>query len=245
MSQATASPKITITPLDENCADIVEWFRRYEIHGEMFGWKKTEGGDTRVQYLPLFLSGLVLVSFNHFEESIKKDYEKGKTAIIQRYGLKASEAYRRFVNGRFTPGTPVDGFVDELKRLLSFVTNLSGTAQESLVLNQLLLSLPSEVAEKITLSLDNPAEPTLAAVMEKARAVNHNTAGPTCAVAVASNPNATVRSTPATSTTKTAMRCYNCNDFGHIAVDCPKPRRQRATKSVAWNLGPKNAQRGA
>jgi hypothetical protein len=229
--QTSASPKVTILPLDENCEDVTEWFNRYELNCAMIGWKKSGTVDNRLQFLSLFLSGTVLVSFKHLPESERTDFDLVKKAIIHRYGLKPAEAYRRFVSARYRSGNAVDGFVDELKRLLSFVTNLPTESLDSLVMNQLLLSLPSEVAEKIMLSLTNPETAKLVDVMDKARSLTQLTVGAHISAAIAPQD----KKDPGVN--KSAVRCFNCNNYGHYSGQCPAPKRSK--------VGRKNVQRGA
>jgi hypothetical protein len=220
-------PKLAIPTLSESCADITSWFNKYELYGRLNGWQAAENKtDLLLEYLPLFLSGQIEVSFNQLSPVIRMDYLLVKKELTKRYGLKPQDAYRRFVSATFPKQGQVDGFADELRRLIGAVTNIPPSARDALVLNQFLLGLPDESAEKIILACERKGQIELDAVLDKARIMLSR---PAPIVAAAISP----KKRESDETWKSKQRCYNCNQIGHIGKDCKKPKK------------PKNATAGA
>ena len=226
--------------LSENCLDVPAWFRKFDLYCKMQTFLKSDGqGDQRAEFLAMHLEGMVATSHSQLPADIQSDYELCKMALIKRYGLKPSDAYRKFVTSRYVRGVALDGFVDELRKLLDSVINVPVDAKNALVLNQFLIAIPEEAAEKLTIACDVNGDLTLDDVLEKARAMllfRPSTTPVTILSAAAVTRTADTRARSVISKEpdgkpKEARRCYNCNGVGHLSKDCPKPRR--ATKNLS------------
>jgi hypothetical protein len=240
-----SSIKVDIEPLTESEPNVVAWFKRYELRfryqlqhlkkEEKTTEKEESEADPRLELLPLFMSQPVLAAFEGLKEEDTKSYESVKKALINRYGIKPRQAYENFVGARLQSGMTVDAFTDMLRQsIVTAVSDLSSEQVEELVLHQFLLSIPIDKKEQLLLATEKEGlKLRLADLLEKARSISIvkpviPAAVPVTAVSAAMK----VNKQSDDSKQKQKRRCYNCNDWGHMANQCPKPPKK--TK----NLGP-------
>lgn len=144
---------------------------KYELYARLNGWDKDsklkEESSDLLPFLPLFLVEQVEVSFHQPRAQIRSEYQLVKRELIKRYGLKPQDACKRFVTATFSRTGQVDGFADELRRLISAVTNIPEEARDALVLNLFLLGLPEVAAEKIILSCEREGMLELETVLDQ------------------------------------------------------------------------------
>jgi hypothetical protein len=219
-------PRQEIEKLTSRTKDVAGWFSVYEAFASMYQWVKSETGDDRLRYLHVYLDEDVRISFAQLQEEERSDYEVVKSALLKRYGQKPMTAYREFVASRYRRGTALDGFVDELRRLLNNVVNIPSDARDALVLNQFLIAIPEDARERLQMMCDHDGVMVLREVLERARAMslfNEPVQVPFAA------PVAPVeRSQP-----PSGVRCFNCNKIGHFSRDCPKPQKKKTKNSAA------------
>ena len=228
-------PKVDIPILNETCINVGDWFSKYELACELCGWEKSEKSDTRAKFLPMYLGGLVATSYSQFSDVLKTDYDQIKLAIQKRYGLKPNDAYRRFVSGRYTPGVALDGYIDELRRLIDCVASIPSDSKDVLVLNQFLISIPDEAFEKLTMACDEDGKMNFDRLIEKARGmIMFRPTGSSSMMSFQSpisaalqHTNQGVRGPSTPHTAKRSVRCYNCNEIGHISSECTKPQKKK------------------
>ena len=173
------------------------------------------------------------MSYHQLQAQIRSEYQLVKRELIKRDGFKPQDAYKRFVTATFPRTGQVDGFADELRRLISAVTNIPEEARDALVLNQFLSGLPEDAAEKIILSCEREGVLELETVLDKARIMLSRQSVPVTAAITTANPSPRKR-TP-TSGVKGGsseeslknVRCYNCNEYGHLSKNCPRPKKAK------------------
>lgn len=243
-------PKIDLPALTEKTLDVQEWFTRYEKTAKMSGWLKPEplgggGGnptpDPKAEFLSLYLAGDVIVSYNQLPNEVKEDYELVKLAICKRYGLKSRDAYRRFMTARYAPGSALDGFVDELRRLCDCITSMPTSAKETLVLNQFFMSIPEDAGERLAMMCEKDGKMVLEEVLEKARSMTTFRQGPP----VITQPPVSAAMDFIPRKAGANDRCFNCNNLGHFSRDCRKPRRNEKEKNGKPSKSSKNSGRGS
>lgn len=124
--------------------------------------------DARGEYLPLYVGGLVAATYKQVPDP--KRYEDVKKHILSAYGIKPHVAWQRFINLRLTPSMTVDSLADELRGCLEYVTTIDKTAKDDMVLQQMMVALPFETAERLRLACEAADKKiTLGTVLEKAR----------------------------------------------------------------------------
>ena len=242
----TGQVKIEIQSLSDSTKDVVAWFKRYELACRIRSWVKTEVEDPRLDYLPVFLEDSVLLAFDELAVERKSTYELAKESLIERFDRKPRKAYEDFVTARLQMGTTVDGFIDQLKKSIQrAVANMSDAIVDELVLHQFLLAIPVEKREQILLATEKEGTKLkLAAVVEKARSISHWHSPPSIPLLNSSPPVSAAmgfrkggaRDRDDKSTGKPGeekRRCYNCNKYGHIGVNCPAPKRSKNGSSGA------------
>lgn len=244
--------KIEIQSLSDSTKDVVAWFKRYELACRIRSWIKTEREDPRLEYLPVFLEDTVLLAFDELPSERKATYELAKESLIERFDRKPRKAYEDFVTARLQIGTTVDGFIDQLKKSIQrAVAGLSDESVEDLVLHQFLLAIPIDKREQILLATEKEGTKLkLAAVVEKARSISHWHSQPSVPVLSSGPPVSAAlgyrkggekgdNKSPggAKMDDKEKRRCYNCNQWGHLASQCPKPKKSKNGSSGAGLTG--------
>jgi hypothetical protein len=240
--------KLDLEPLTESERNVVAWFKRYELRFKFqlqhLQAKPPASGDKdkpaessvpldhRLELLPLFLSDPVLTAFEGLKSQDRSSYEDAKIALINRYATKPRQAYEDFVTAKLQVGMTVDGFVDQLKQSLQrAVDGLSAEQVDDMVLHQFLLSLPMDKKEQLLLATEKEGSKLrLAEVLEKARSL---TLVRPVATSFAPTPAAPVTASAVSAAmavkgdNKGKRRCYNCNEYGHMAAECKKPKKAK------------------
>jgi hypothetical protein len=235
-----SSIKVDIEPLTESEPNVVAWFKRYELRfryqlqhlkrEEGKGKGKSQEGteeDPRLELLPLFMSQPVLAAFEGLREDERSSYESVKQALINRYGVKPRQAYENFIGAKIQSGMTVDAFTDMLRQsIVTAVSGLSVEQVEELVLHQFLLAIPIDKKEQLLLATEKEGlKLRLADVLEKARSISLvRPVIPAPAPAVSAAIKVSNQSDDPKQ--KQKRRCYNCNEWGHMANQCPKPPKK-------------------
>lgn len=221
-------PKFEVEPLTELIKDVTGWFQRYERTAMMCRWIKTETSDPQLDYLPVYLGGDVLISFNQLDQSVREDYELVKAELIRRYGEKSRDAYKRFITSVYKPHTSIDGYIDGLRKIVDSIGRFPPEGKDKLVLNHFLHSIPMDQSDLILMTCRKDDDLSLSEVVETARALalfrpeaaRGFVAGATGSRGVKSEDDR-------------GPRCFNCRGYGHLSKKCPKPRKLKNPPGVS------------
>lgn len=187
--------------------DFSEWLRKLELVADL------QGVTTVEKFLPLFLCGGAFSVFESFDEDVRKDYAKLKTALTNAFSLNPCTAYEAFVSRRYVTGESVDVYLSELRRLGRLV---SSTTTDSWIKCAFIAGLPENVKSqlKAACSLETMS---LALVVERARSLTN--AQETCgAVGLGKE--------------KRPIICFNCRQPGHLSSNCTEKRHQGRTQQT-------------
>jgi hypothetical protein len=226
-----------IDVLTEGHLDPGAWFRRYELYIELYVYrtpidKANEGSDDsgkgdmdesldrlRGKYLPFFLGGRVLVTYEQLTLGERNHYALAKSRLLAAYMMSPSMAYAKFTSSKFTGGS-VDMFAAELRRLLELVPgmqSLAPAAKDGLIVEQLLRGLPAALSRELRLVCVDTltGAVTLSSVLERSRLLPE--------LEESQREQGSERSRAiicAAPRTPRKQRCFRCGEEGHIRSDC-------------------------
>jgi hypothetical protein len=216
------------------------WFKKYELFVELYIYPSTEKNEVdevldglRAKYLPFYLGGRVLATYDQLGEQEKANYKVVRGKLLAAYRMNGATAYQRFTSLMFTKGS-VDMHVAELKGLLELIPGMSAMAtkdRDGLVLEQLLRGLPPSLARELRLICVDPAtgEVALERVLERARLlpelVNGDVSETNTKLALVGatprkEPETGWRSREAGGRGRDGGRCRGCGRAGHFQRDC-------------------------
>ena len=217
-----------IDVLSEGNVNPAAWFRRYELYVELYvhrGDEKVEElpkvlSSLNAKYLPFYLSGRVLATYEQLSDADKLSYEVVKGKLLTAYRMNGATAYGRFTSSSFGGGS-VDMHIAELRGLLDLIPGMSAMTpqdRDGLVLEQFLRGLPPSISRELRLVCVDPTtgQVALEKVLERARLL------PELAQGFADNPREmgvppVIGAVPKK---KLGPRCFGCGKVGHIRRDC-------------------------
>jgi hypothetical protein len=94
------------------------------------------------------------------------------------------------------------------------------------------MGLPEEWAEKMVIACEHDGALELDTVLDKARIMLSRPVAPTTVSAATtafaqSSPKKRFPSGPIPEDVLRKMRCFNCNEWGHLSKACTKPKKQK------------------
>jgi hypothetical protein len=224
--------------LTENNLNPTAWFKRYELFVELYVYhavgKEDEPDEVldglRAKYLPFYLGGRVLATYDQLVEQDKANYKVVRAKLLAAYRMNGATAYQRFTSLMFTRGS-VDMHVAELKGLLELIPGMSAMTpkdRDGLVLEQLLRGLSASLARELRLICVDPGtgEVSLEKVLERARLLPELAEGEISQAVVGAIPRKDQETgwKPRESggrPPKGGDRCRGCGRSGHFQRDCP------------------------
>lgn len=233
-------------PKPFSTGDITEWFQRFEICCRANSWND----EAKAVKLPTVLEGEALAVWLELSEEEQGDYKTAKKLLCKKIMPMEFISLDEFHKRAFREGESLSVFFHDLKKLLSAaMPNLEASARNQLLLHQLLAGLPSSISKQLratgdTTNLDGVLERARLLIMiedhpEQAAVVSQ----PSTEVLLMKEQLAELTEQVALLTTsrerqQPAVRCFYCNQPGHIQRQCQAFRshiRQRSCR--CYNCG--------
>ena len=175
--------------------------------------------------VPLFLDGPAFAVYDQMEQADKKDGDKIQRCLLEAFSLNAFQAYDNFRRRSWMDNEPVDVFLSELRKL----ARLAGVESDDLLRCAFVVGLPSDVSSNLRASV-NIKSTSLCVLVEQARVLMSERIGEFSCVA-AQQINGSQRkkwqhneiaSSSHRREVSRDMKCFKCNENGHISRNCPK-----------------------
>ena len=176
-------------------------------------------------FLPLFLAGDAFAVYKKLTDEVKGDYGKLKKALLAAFSVSNYSAYEQLRMRTLQEGKTVDVFLADLRRIVALIGQADA---EPLLKCAFMAGLPNEVATQLK-SLAAAEDLGLTDLVTRARLMVSTTASgqiSMCAAAQRSAEQRNSRSNGKGQSNKREIRCYNCNELGHIRRQCPQFRQR-------------------
>ena len=235
-------------PKPFSTGDVTEWFQRFEICCAANTWSD----EVKAVKLPMLLEGEALAVWLELGDDDKKDYKKAKEHLLKNMMPMEFISLDEFHQRKLRPGESLSVFLHDLKKLLSgAMPGLAADARKQLLLHQLLAGLPKSISTQIHASGETS---DLDKVMERARLlltinIDNGQSAQTAALLEQINELSVLRDQMALLTDqlaalrviqtprKPAIRCFYCNQPGHIQRQCPVYQFQTRSSCRCFNWG--------
>lgn len=212
--------------------EVSEWFTRYEICCKANGWND----EQKALKLPTLLEGEALALWLELAEEEQKDYKTAKEKLVLKMKPPGFISLNEFHQRKMRLGESLSLFVHDLKKLLiQAMPNLDSSAVEQLLLHQFLAGLPPTVSRQLRSTGETK---TLEEAIERARLLLVITdQEQTAAVQVQRAEVQQLQDKITALTQQVAalttrpqrprmVRCFECNQVGHLRRNCPNNRQQ-------------------
>jgi hypothetical protein len=238
---------------------VSEWLEKVEIVCKLIGVTDL------ASVVPLRLTYGAFAVYQQLAETDKEDFYRIKEALLKAFAVDAFTAYEQFVARKLKHGEAVDVYLAELRRLstligglpdkaiaCAFVSGLPGevrrmlrssTRMDDLTTIQILARARALMIEErndgtndkcaaaATLRSTDPRlrDDQTQPVCYECKLPNHFARD--CHLRRKSNQNTSCRRRE-----KVQVRCYSCQEYGHISTMCPKNDRRENTFAPALSL---------
>ena len=187
-------------------------------------------------FLPLFLAGDAFAVYKQLSDEVKKDFGQLKKALLTAFSVNNFNAYEQLRMRTLLEGETVDVFLADLQRL---VVLIGQTNPEPLLKCAFMAGLPNEVATQLK-SLAAVENLELGELVARARMMLTMSSGQSAMCAAAqrsteqqlkcyhcSGPHLARNcfSKGRSQGSRRELRCYNCNELGHIRRFCTQPQQ--------------------
>lgn len=213
---------------DGNSGDFSDWIDKLELVAKL---QKVE--DLKA-FLPLFLSGSAFAVYKQLGDSEKNDYDKLKKALLTAFSVNCYSAYEELRARSLVDGETVDVYLADLRRLVALIGQGN---PEPLLKCAFVAGLPEHLAAQLKsiAAVEDLALHELVSRTRMMRSVNSTSGPATCALAQSSRdvkcyhcsgPHLArnCRVNKREHTVRREVRCYNCDEIGHIRRNCLKGR---------------------
>ena len=178
--------------------------------------------------LPLFLDSPAFLIYSQMPSSDRKKEAEAKKKMTLSFSMTPAMAYQAFVARKFCLDESPGAYVADLQRLLS-LSGHGATDEDTdpVLIEQFLVGLPSILATDMQMSLAREqlkvsSCPTKLHALQSASANSQMIAPVGCPTPVAA-----VAPRDCDHQAKSAVRCYNCKEAGHIHRYCPRAAERR------------------
>ena len=233
-------------PKPFSTGDVTEWFQRFEICCAANSWND----EVKAVKLPTLLEGEALAVWLELSDDDKKDYKKAKEHLCKSMMPMEFISLEEFHQRNLRPGESLSVFLHDLKKLLNgAMPGLDTAARKQLLLHQLLAGLPNPISMQIRASGETS---DLDKVMERARlllTMENRQPQQTATMVEQTNELSVLREQMALLTDQVAalrvnqtprkpvIRCFYCNQPGHIQRQCLVYQSQTRPPRRCFNCG--------
>lgn len=196
-------------------------------------------------FLPLFLAGDAFAVYKQLSASVKKDFTKLKKALLTAFSVNNFSAYEQLRMRTLLDGETVDVYIADLQRLVALIGQSDA---EPLLKCAFMAGLPHEVATQLksvaaveNLGLTNlvararmmisssMSQPATCAATQRQRQGEQQLRCYYC-----SGPHLARSCRSKGQSSRRDVRCYNCNELGHMRRQCTQPQQQGNANGAAF-----------
>ena len=172
----------------------------------------------QVQFLSLFLEGDAFLVFSRLADGDKRKTNNVKAKLEEAFFVSKAQACKLFTARRLRQDESVTTYAADLERL-AVLAGHSVTADDAIVVEQLITGLPGDFSHQVRLSIK------MAALIEKARALCVSSSYANSARNVAG------AATGPDSNSASSTLCHHCHEVGCIRRFCPKRKGHHGSGS--------------
>jgi len=197
--------------------DFVDWCERFEDLAELHGLDKLE------TILPGLLSPNTYAVYKGLDAPVKRDFRLLKKALSEAFSLDSRLAYDQFSQRRLREGESVDVYLCDLKKWGKIVDpDLSDKFIKHAFLSGLPVSLKNYLRTNLPWSTATLNDVLCAARLKiQEERVERLGVGSACVGYEEQIPsNATKVDTTKRFGNQSQVRCFRCNNVGHVSRDC-------------------------
>jgi hypothetical protein len=122
-----------------NDEDVGEWLKKVEMVASF------QNVPDLAKFVPMFLQGSAFAVYDQLSDEQKASYGEIRKSLLQAYSLTPYEAYEKFKERRLRTDESADGYLADLKGLMSNM----GTSDNAMLCCQFVGGLPDEVAAQV------------------------------------------------------------------------------------------------
>ena len=204
----------TIISQFDGSGDFSEWVRKAELVASLQKITELEN------FVPLFLVGGAFAVYERLKDGVKKDYKQLKKALVEAFSLNKIKAFEEFVVRKLQFDEPIDIYVSDICRL----SNLVAVVSDDWIISKVVSGLPESMKRQFLAAYPLEGK-DLADVVNRLRVIS--SAGEDSVGAFAQESRSSVRQATLQTRERKAVRCFRCNEVGHVSRDCKNSDRRR------------------
>lgn len=209
----------------DGSADIATWLKKVKLVAKL---KKVEHLEA---FIPLYLDGPAFEVYDQLEDKVKDDGKLIEQALLEAFGMNKFSAYDSFRERNWRPGETVDVFLADLRRL----AKLAAIETDDLICSAFVCGLPTDVSSQLRAG-SRIAGTDLSMVLQQARVLMDERIQSAMVAVEWSGRSRKVHGEQRRPIRcricngdhlarhckqKKELRCWNCDEVGHIARQCP------------------------